>query len=380
MLALGNASARRVAANEDDATTPPKLPRPSTFRGRDKLELASASLSTTGATLETAARQLQQLAPWSTHLLPAAVEPPTFQTDELLTHDPQTMAHRARLLRQRYGLGRTASDSSKAAHLARAACDQLVLDSTLASWLYSPRTILPTDPPPGAQVNAPFPPELEPPPLQFSYFRPRAKATRAETPGTTQGLDEGEQEEEEDEHDWRRANLKSVGVRMLLSEWHVGSDPDEYAWNNPYANEPVSAQTQSQSQTQGVKGKGKRALGKKDSGSGSGVGFGASQAPPAFQPSQGPAPPSFQFSQAPPTFQGARPLGTVREEGGARFGGGAGAGGGGFSASQPVAGGGGGGEEGGTQAVGAATQVVPGAWGGRVGKEKKKGKKRVSGF
>ena len=358
LVALGHASERR--ADDDDPTASPRLPRASTFRGLDKVSVVQAPLSAEEVSLDTAARQLQQLAPWSATILPAAIEPAQFHADELLTYDPTSMDQRARLLQQRYALDPDAAALTKAERWAGAACDQLVLDATLASYLFSPRTILTTDPPAEARVNEPCPPQLEPPQLQFSYFRPQAR-TKQRAPGVSQ-------EEEEDEHDWKRANLTSVGVRMLLSEWHVGSDPAGYAWNNPYASEPASARAHTQAQAQG--GKGKRTLGKKDSA----TGVAQSPAPPAFQPSQ--APPAFQPSQA------ARSLGVVREGVPNQFGGGVE---GAFSASQPMGEGGWGGEEGGgggsqSQAGGAFTQVVPGAWGGRPAKEKKKGKKRVSGF
>lgn len=347
---------------DGSSDSPHKLSRPSTFRGSDRLTAPHAPLSTAQVLLETTATSLERSSGWSTSLAPTLRGQATLGDDDLISAEWQSMAHRARLLKQRYGLPAADAGQSRAQRLAATACEQVILDTTLSSHLFSPRTILGTEPSVLSRPNEPLPAHLEPPSLQFSYFRPMAQPKGAGV--ATQDSDE------DDEHDWKRPNLKSVGVRMLLSEWHVGSDPAEYAWNNPYVLEPNAAGSQSQVQEKMAKRKG--------------------PSPSPFPPR---APPTFQSSQAAPAI-----LSTVREgvpsrfaatvpAFGSGFGGGAAAKKVSFSASQPIAeassGPYGDGMDSQSQSqMGAATQVVPGAWGGRpaVAKDKKKAKKRMSGF
>jgi hypothetical protein len=212
----------------------------------------------------------------------------------------------------------------------------------------------------------------------------------------------------------KKLSLNGRGARLLLAEWHIGSDPRSYTWKNPYEGEkekddPYSQFSQSQSSQR--KGKGKK-RNQKDEGFLKASNSSSQSVPPQFSqsrfefPSSFPAAadissssqtyfPSFGVAAAAATSTSSlatRRLNTVSEEV--------------FRhppesssqdynslgpQTQPVisvtgpaepamSGGGGGGFF-----SGANSQIVPGVFGSRNGlggrgKEKKKTKKRVSGF
>ena len=217
--------------------------------------------------------------------------------------------------------------------LAAEACDQVVLDSMLASHVYSLRPIVPNPAPPLNAINQPHPPDKDPPPLHFSYFHPRP------------------QRPNHDDDSWKKPSLDSVGVRMLLSEWHCGSQPSSYAWANPYIADAKDGPDDEASQASDREGKKKRDR----------------RLPPASSQ-------AFPFASS----QSARHIDRIAEED--------------DSASQsqdamwtsqplaPTMGGMPFSQPSNTPFQG-ASKVVPGAFGGRLGeKEKPKKKKRAAGF
>ncbi|KAK4058765.1 hypothetical protein OIO90_000211 [Microbotryomycetes sp. JL221] len=124
------------------------------------------------------------------------------------------------------------------------ACSEVALDTALSSQLLSTRA--PEPMPHSANINGPQPPLDTPPRLHLSVCRlgsPR------------QGLgpdDEGDSDEESDqEQDTRRtSSMKSTGVRSILAEWQLATDPHDYTWTNLYINSNEVDVLASQSQTQ----------------------------------------------------------------------------------------------------------------------------------
>lgn len=332
---------------EEQAPDIPSLPHPTTFLRLENPSSQSKTLANYASIFKGATDDLNAPASWSAMLLPNASGNDSSLQGTLRPDVGDKWSHmkwQARLLRERYAVD---SDDDEQPALAAAACDQVVLDTALASRLYSLRPALPA--PPSFHVNTPHPPHLDPDPLHLSYFRPRAPDALADA-------------EEPDDH-WKRKSLDSVGVRLLLSEWTVGTNPDVYAWSNPYAGEKFKDAAEAAGGEReaalppSARDNGKKRFREPSSSfdaSGSG----------AFHPS---APPG-----------GNRGLHSVREEDAPSsdpFV---------VAATQPV-GAMGGGDFSSQTWTGAASQVLPGAFGGRVSvgdgqKKKKPGKKRVSGF
>ncbi|GAA5991302.1 hypothetical protein JCM5350_005327 [Sporobolomyces pararoseus] len=289
------------------------------------------------------------------------------------------ISDRARQLRQTFSV--TESDESPSS----LACDRLASDLSLSFQILLPRPVEPDEP--TDTPNQPQPATEEPPPLHLSYLRPI--------------VSDSPNDEDSDGNDSngpssfsrfsqrgrkKKPTLNGRGTRLLLAEWHIGSDPRSYAWSNPYEGEkekddPYSQYSQSQSQTK-RKGKKKR------------YEESQSQSIPTFSQSRFEFPSSFPSSSQPlfPSFGAPPTLNVVSEEPApasssqdwnsrypqtqptisvTRP----------ESSSQITSGGG--------FFSGANSQVVPGVFGSRSGlgvvgrakeKEKKKTKKRVSGF
>ncbi|GAA5965219.1 hypothetical protein JCM3765_006359 [Sporobolomyces pararoseus] len=289
------------------------------------------------------------------------------------------ISERANRLRQTFNV--TESDESPSS----LACDRLASDLSLSSQILLPRPVEPDEP--TDTPNQPQPATEEPPALHLSYLRPivsdslndeDSDGNDSNGPSSFNRFSQRGRK--------KKPTLNGRGTRLLLSEWHIGSDPRSYAWSNPYEGEkdkddPSSQYSQSQSQSR-RKGKKKR------------YEESQSQSIPTFSQSRFEFPSSFPSSSqsyipsigAPPTlntvleeaapasssqdwnsrFPQTQPtISVTRPE----------------SSSQVPSGGG--------LFSGANSQVVPGVFGSRNGigavgrakeKEKKKTKKRVSGF
>lgn len=254
-----------------------------------------------------------------------------------------------------------------------------------ATEILLPRAVEPDEP--TSAPNQPQPIDQDPPSLHFAYLRP------------VEG--DSDAEDENDEHSFLkqqrrkhrrrkgpRPSLEHYGTRLLLAEWHIGADPRSYAWHNPYEGEKNKAALHSSSQVATS-----RKARKKRDGTAAAVSFDTSSQslPSSFSPAFPPSSPFPASSQtyfpplAPPPSTPARPrsrfepqLPPMSSQDWTQV-----------AATQPAI------------AVtapvdspapaqppfaGAASQTVPGAFGSRLsagapgGKDKKKGKKRVSGF
>lgn len=115
--------------------------------------------------------------------------------------------------------------------LVQFAAEEAALDLALSSKLFSVRRSQQNTP--SILVNASQPPSETPPEFHLSFMK-LGKSRR--------GIgvnDAGESDEDSDAETGtrRRPSLKSFGVRSVLAEWHVGSDPKQYSWSNPYSDD-----------------------------------------------------------------------------------------------------------------------------------------------
>mgnify|MGYP001609412359 CR=1 FL=1 len=339
----------QVHEDESDATALPPLPRPSTFFRVVAPSVDPGALPTVAKAINAATESLTDPVEWSSLLL--RDEPRTdAAVQESLRPNPTAkwahMQRQSRELARRYGV--PTSEPGEPPSAAAQACEQVVLDTAAAARLFSLR---PVDlDPPALYSNTPHPPHIDPPALHFAYFRPRADAPDPE-------LDDGDDVDVEDS--WKRKSLESVGVRLLLGEWNIGANPDSYAWTNPYRADKHKAAAAAEDDDGGppLSRRKKRAR---------------EHVPAAMPLSSDPFRP-----REPSQLSGARRIHPIQEEPPSSDQG---------AASQPV---------GRSFAppsfssqgwAGAASQVLPGAFGGRPvagasdAPAKKRAKKRVSGF
>ncbi|ORY58693.1 hypothetical protein BCR35DRAFT_355386 [Leucosporidium creatinivorum] len=394
--------AREDSMDLNDETKPefslaslPPLPRPSTFTDPSRPSTRSIPLATSASHLQDLAIALSDTAGFSsTHFEP---RPNHVQSgNQRLAYAPDLptsfldMPRQADVLKSRYGAVVDSDEDEETSLVRRAmanASEEVALDLALSAHVVSSTAVEPNPPP--TLINAPHPPDQSPPPLHFTYFRPRRHING-------RIVDDSDASDDDDEtSNWKKPSLNSVGVRALLSEWHVGSNPQSYAWSNPYADEQQKDDPFSQSQSTKA---GKRRQKQRERSSvapnlgPSSQAFSQSQATTFGFPSSFPAP----SSQAPPPFAtspAATPqrlrIPTILEQAPSSPSAPT------FAASQPqplgFGFGAGSSSSFGSQdlrtpsAFGpAASQILPGAFGGRERekkeKDKKKGKKRVSGF
>lgn len=310
----------------------PTLPRPSTFLRSSGSAIHQKPLALSAAILHRAATDLEAVAPWSQRLSQQRDVPrnPTIGINLEQVSGFSEMSSKSKELKDAYAVSEDT--------LAAEACEQLILDTTLASGVYSTRPLLPFDP---LQLsdhsNQPHPPKSDPPPLHFSYFKPQLKRSDPD-PGM--------------EGNWKKPSLESVGARMLLSEWKVGSDPQSYVWSNPYIEEePQDDVPQSKDRHSSVHKARKTTHATPFSSSQASTGLPTSQ--PVRQIStiveESPIPRSNFFVSA------SQPTQNIASRGRMGF----------TMPSSPAFG---------------TSQILPGAFGGRPAAVVKKAKKRISGF
>ncbi|KAJ7774188.1 RNA polymerase I-specific transcription-initiation factor-domain-containing protein [Mycena maculata] len=125
--------------------------------------------------------------------------------------DIRTIAERLRRFDLRPGLDRSAQSLRRESE----AREQLALDLTLSGHVYSPHPFSKeVDPNLELETMAKtLSLDGEPPPVAFGYLRPVAKS-----------------DDEEKE--------MPMGVRLLLKDWDVGTDPRDFVYRDPYDNAP----------------------------------------------------------------------------------------------------------------------------------------------
>lgn len=350
----------------------PPLPRTSTFIHHPNTSKLLLPLDRLNRSLEVASSLLTNSSQWSSKLLDNKAQGVETLRNKLLPDLPTSlyqMTKKSSELLERYTpiLIPEEGELKSIDRLASDACDQLILDLTLSSQVYSSRPITINPLPPSIEfINKPHPPKELPPPLHFTFFQPTPFNTN-----NNENVDDNEEEDENEEDDIRgrkKPSLKSLGARALLSEWQIRTNPHSYTWSNPYLGEKKSLDKIFVSKkNRGGKNK-KRSREEEES-----------SPPPPTAPSSSWASTQGVFD-APPVFNNLRTslrrISTIREESEN------------YSpietASQPVfpIGFDSSSQSQSQGVVFGASQILPGAFGGRnVEKEKKaKAKKRVSGF
>lgn len=272
--------AMQVDDQDDAVSLLPILPRlHSTFTQPSSLALSTAAAV---PLLVEAAKSFQQQSGWSRSLFADDTSGKVHLRSVLgnsAALEWQDLEAESRALKDRYNVD-SSDDPTPLEQLASSACDQLVMDTTLASRVHS-AIPLPPPPPTEGPTNAPFPASEQPSSLHFSFFHPLP------TSKITGDL--------RDHDDWQRPSLDSIGVKMLLSEWSIGTDPRSYTWEDPYVEVEVP-KDDSQFASQSVSQRRKRA---KDH----------------LAPSSSQAPPS-SFAQSPYRTNGrpALAIHTINEE------------------------------------------------------------------
>lgn len=360
------------------------LPRPSSFVPDKARPLLSSSLSSRLPRLDSLLSSFSQTAA-------SSIRPfDTFPHSRFNAFAPfpfslqSTLAQRANHLRQTFNI-----DDSPSPSPSSLACDQVAVDLTLSSTILLPRMIEPDEP--TDTPNQPQPATEDPPPLHLSYLRPIVSDLNYSDDDSEPTLSYNSRRNQR-----KKPTLNGKGARLLLAEWHIGSDPRSYTWSNPYEGEKATKEddfSQTQSQSQRKKNRKKRGGGINNEDSQ----FANSQ-PPAFSQSQSrfEFPSSFPSSSQSyfPSLVGAsrpppppQPPSSSQSQGQSQDWNQA-------ASTQPIISITGPGSEtqsqsqvGGAWGGAAASQIVPGAFGARqvVGasrkeKDKKKTKKRVSGF
>ncbi|TFK55080.1 hypothetical protein OE88DRAFT_1732355 [Heliocybe sulcata] len=182
--------------------------------------------------------QLVQEMPWHT-----SIKPFLRHFDEDAAKDPEELLEALRC----YDLESTPDRPGPSYRLEAEAREQLTLDLALASDVFSlnPFRIPHTEDVDDAletmsratesmSISVP-----EPPPVQFGYLRPVMKSK----------MDYYSKEEQPKGPDTQEVELP-LGARLLMQEWEVGEDPNDYVYRDPYdaAPPPMKAATQKRTQ------------------------------------------------------------------------------------------------------------------------------------
>lgn len=340
--------------HDSSPSTLPALPRSANFLSSHSPSIHSFTTERAIGSLDALARIAGAKVPWSTSLY----ESDPSQRKEFQKSFPDLsswseLPSRAEEMAKRYS---GESDSKMTA----AASKQVLLDVKLASEIYSTRAMEPS-PLSMSQNNSSYPIDQPPPSLHFHYFRPRPSpdfANREEEIIVGSGSRKRK---------LNRPSLELSGARALLSEWQIGSDPTSYNWQNPYINETKKELEleYGENSSQGRKKlnlKNREFEGEEPLNS-SQYGFGSKAFPPAFAPRkidpirEESSPVRLNGDQSPRNLFGfnSQPNFSRPEQVSSQF----------DSQSQD-------------RRNGGASQVLPGTFGGRI--EKKKKKKRISGF
>ncbi|KAF9053864.1 hypothetical protein BDZ89DRAFT_1032274 [Hymenopellis radicata] len=127
----------------------------------------------------------------------------------------------------------------QAAMREKKAREHLALDLAMSGHIFSPRSFKPTPSVPDdieAMTEA-LSIDAEPPPVTFHYLQPvpKAKAAIKEREGGKEEEDMAEDMEAEIEPEEMSCPL---GVRLLLKDWDIGTDPELFVYVDPYDNTP----------------------------------------------------------------------------------------------------------------------------------------------
>ncbi|GAA6062350.1 hypothetical protein JCM10212_005692 [Sporobolomyces blumeae] len=155
----------------------------------------------------------------------------------------------ANRLRDLHGLADPSSPSYRA-------CEHVAAELDLSSTIVLPRPVEPDEP--TDTPNQPQPATEPLPRVRLSYLQPvldPGQDSEAERDDDDLNGGRGERTGSEDfgpmasgRRRKKKPPLQSIGTRLLLAEWHVGSDPRSYTWSNPYEAEKEKDDPFSQSQ------------------------------------------------------------------------------------------------------------------------------------
>ncbi|GAA5830391.1 hypothetical protein JCM11251_001331 [Rhodosporidiobolus azoricus] len=118
-------------------------------------------------------------------------------------------------------------------HFAATATSDAALYAELSARVLLPRPIEPDEP--TMSPNQPQPADVDPPLLHFSYFRPQEPTqlnSDVEEEADLLPTSSGRRRRGKNRHPPTLSG--AWGARLLLAEWHAGADPRSYAWSNPY--------------------------------------------------------------------------------------------------------------------------------------------------
>ncbi|KAJ7638505.1 hypothetical protein FB45DRAFT_826943 [Roridomyces roridus] len=139
---------------------------------------------------------------------------------DVLHHFDPDMSLDARQLSEslrRFDLQPTADRSPQSLRRESEAREQLVLDLTLAQHVYSSRPFAKGDSLESMTQTLSL--DGEPPPMSFGYLHPIPKEENE--------ADEGDKEE-----------MIPLSVRLLLKDWDIGTKPKDFAYIDPYSDQP----------------------------------------------------------------------------------------------------------------------------------------------
>ncbi|KZV97386.1 hypothetical protein EXIGLDRAFT_747149 [Exidia glandulosa HHB12029] len=256
---------------------------------------------------------------------------------------------------------REGSVNAKAQRRIREDAQQLELDRALAGYVYSTRPFKKQDEEKGegggeaveagmSRLRLGKSPPPPPPPVRFGYLRPcisarfdvgKGKGKEKQQPQrrvSTRSMKKDQTQEKEPEKETKRGRDRDrdvipLGIRLLLSEWTVGTDPNAYTFRDPYGDGDDADDLETDHEDEPLPPP-KRTTGKR-------------------QPTPTPTMPPVILTASTLRREGSLPLMTTGMSMG--FG------------SQ-------------SQGLGPSTQVVPGPFGGRPQVAKKPVKKRMGGF
>ncbi|KAJ7122766.1 hypothetical protein C8R44DRAFT_704467 [Mycena epipterygia] len=258
------------------------------------------------------ADSLKKDAPWSHDLTGTLCK---FDAD--ISSDLRTVAERLR----RFDLKPGAERSAQSVRRESESREQLALDLALSHHIYSPQPFS-TDNRELEAMTKTLSLDGEPAPVSFGYLRPIAKNSMDDT------------DDKEDER-------MPTGVRLLLKDWDVGTDPRDFVYRDPYDGAPDEPAPMRSRRTPPAELPKERPI--------------DIQRPPLVVASTFDAGRRFlsqdtNFQHRAPPISGSQPLPVTTEVGGI------------------------------SQDFMASTQIMPGAYGGRPAIKKKIVKKRLGGF
>ncbi|KAK4053012.1 hypothetical protein OIV83_001745 [Microbotryomycetes sp. JL201] len=135
-------------------------------------------------------------------------------------------------------------EDDQVAKLLALACSEIAIDAALSTALVSRPTN--SSIASSSHRNASHHPSEVAPPVQLAFHH--LGSTRLGLGPDDEGESDAESDEEQETR--RKPSLKSSGLRSILDEWQLGTDPLAYRWSNPYTEDSQMDMLASQTQPQ----------------------------------------------------------------------------------------------------------------------------------